>query len=78
MILTTKNYRVVCDRASRSLTIQRAVTWAPVSELRIPDDPELAEAVIKAVETIAGHKTDPAKVETPAAEPKPRAKKVNK
>ena len=78
MILTTENYRVVCDRASRSLTIQRAGTWAPVSELRIPDDPELAEAVVKAVEEIAGRKTEPAKADPPATEPKPRAKKVNK
>ncbi len=54
MILTTKNYRVVCDRAARSLTIQCAVTWAPVSALEIPDEPGLAEAVIKAVQALAG------------------------
>lgn len=78
MILTTKNYRVVCDKAARSLTIQRAVTWAPVSALEIPDEPGLAEAVIKAVRELLqqGNKETPEKAEE--LEPKPRAKKVNK
>ncbi|MBO7707288.1 MAG: hypothetical protein J6S42_01240 [Thermoguttaceae bacterium] len=77
MIFTTKNYRVVCDKAARSLTIQRAVTWAPVSALEIPDEPGLAEAVIKAVEEIGG-KAEPVKVEVPESGPKPAKPKKSK
>ena len=78
MILTTENYRVVCDKAARSLTIQRAVTWAPVSALEIPDEPGLAEAVIKAAEEIGGGKAEPVKVEVPESGPKPAKPKKSK